>query len=220
MGIAAPSLRARVVVADPPWPFKDRLTMAKTKRGAESNYAVMTVDQIAAFEMPYAVADDALLFLWRVSSMQAEALRVMEAWGFDQKSEIVWEKLTAKGKRAFGMGRYVRMAHEVCLIGRRGRAKVRDRSVRSVFSAPVGPHSQKPDAFYDIVERLSEGPYVELFARRRRPGWLSYGLELPAEPACIYCGGAGSYRDDLSGGESYCTCLAGVARKSSDAEAG
>lgn len=195
---------ARVLTADPGWQFGDKLTMSDVKRGAGSNYRTMTLPDILSFQMPHAIADDALLFLWRVGAMQEEALSVMRAWGFAPKSEIVWVKTsrpidklpiiaykgltTASGVETgvgvegcgifFGMGRYVRNCHETCLIGRRGRAKVKDRSVRSVFFAPVGKHSEKPEAFYDIVEKLADGPYVELFARRQRAGWLCFGDEV------------------------------------------
>lgn len=165
----------RVVVADPPWKPKDKLP--GKGRGAVKHYPVMRTDAICAFSLP-PIADDALLFLWWVSWMPADALRVVEAWGFDVKSEIVWLKRTRTGKRSFGMGRYVRMEHEVCLIARRGRAKVRDRSVRSTFEAPMGRHSEKPREFFDIVQRLSAGPYVELFAREKREGWTCLGNEV------------------------------------------
>lgn len=175
---------ARVLCADPPWQFGDKLTMAATKRGSGSNYSTMSLEEVKAFQSPSPIADDALLFLWSVAAMKQEALEVMRAWGFAPKSEIVWVKtsgpvqLHAMPKLAFGMGRYVRNCHETCLIGRRGKAKVQCRSVRSVFFAPAGRHSAKPEAFYDLVEKLSPGPYVELFARRQRPGWRCFGDEL------------------------------------------
>ncbi len=78
-----------------------------------------------------------------------------------------------------GMGRTVRAEHETCLIATRGRPSVRSRSVRSTFTAPVGAHSAKPDSFYSLVEQLCHGPFAELFARRRRPGWTQHGNQLP-----------------------------------------
>jgi N6-adenosine-specific RNA methylase IME4 len=166
----------RVLVADAPWRFSDRLP-GKT-RGAESQYACLSVDDIKRFPLPE-LAQDALLFFWRVSAMQQEALDVIAAWGFELKSELVWIKTTTSGGRAFGMGRYVRHCHETCLIARRGSGKVRSRSVRSVFDAPIGRHSEKPERFYELVEELADGPYVEMFARRRRDGWTCLGNELP-----------------------------------------
>jgi N6-adenosine-specific RNA methylase IME4 len=123
------------------------------------------------------LADDCLLFLWRVASMQQEALDVCKAWGFKQKTEIVWHKLTRTGKTHFGMGHYTRASHETCLVCVRGRPKIKSRSVRSIFSAPVGIHSEKPSAFFTLVEELSDGPYVELFSRRTRRNWTCLGLE-------------------------------------------
>jgi|HubBroStandDraft_2_1064218.scaffolds.fasta_scaffold12713_5 N6-adenosine-specific RNA methylase IME4 len=170
----------RVLVADPPWSFGDKLPGAS--RGAEKNYRVLTLKDIEAFPLP-PMADDSLLLLWRVSSQVEEAYRVVRAWGFEPKSEIVWRKLTPSGKAHFGMGRYVRAAHESCIVARRGRFKPRSRSVRSVFEAATGAHSQKPDEFYDLVEELAEGPYVELFARRARIGWCQFGDQLPGGAA-------------------------------------
>lgn len=163
------------LVADPPWPFGDKLPGAG--RGAESNYACLSVTDIQKFVLPD-MATDSRLFLWRVASMQQEALDVMKAWGYLLKAEIVWQKLTATGKPWFGMGRTVRMSHETCLIGVRGKPPVLSRSIRSVFAAPYTYHSAKPDAFYSLVEQLSPGPYVELFARRKRENWTTLGDQI------------------------------------------
>lgn len=165
----------KVLVSDPPWLFGDNLP--GPKRGARSHYSCMSVAQICAFGIP-PMAPDSLLFLWRVASMQQEALDVAKAWGFKPKTEIVWHKLTRTGKTHFGMGHYTRAAHETCLVCVRGRPKIKSRSVRSIFSAPVGIHSEKPGAFFSLVEQLSDGPYVELFARRHRVGWRCIGNQL------------------------------------------
>jgi N6-adenosine-specific RNA methylase IME4 len=171
---------ARVLLADPAWRFNDRLP--GPSRGAAKNYEVMTVADICAFPLP-SIATHAWLFLWRVSSQVEEAYQVVRAWGFTPKSEIVWEKVTVGGKPHFGMGRYVRASHETCIVAVRGRVQPADRAVRSRFTAPVRGHSEKPEAFYALVERLSPGPYVELFGRRRRPGWTVLGNQVPAEAA-------------------------------------
>ena len=170
----------RVVLADPPWLFGDRLP--GPGRGAEKHYGCLTVPELCAFPLP-PLADDCTLFLWRVASMQYEALEVMQAWGFNLKTEIVWLKQTKNGKRHFGMGRTVRAEHETCLVGTRGRPVTLAKNIRSTFEAVVAEHSAKPDAFYAIVEALRDGPYVELFARRRRVGWTSLGNQVPADTA-------------------------------------
>ena len=167
---------ARVLVADPAWTFNDKLP--GPSRGAAKNYRVMSLADICAFTLP-PFERDAWLFLWRVSSQVEAAYQVVRAWGFVAKTELVWEKLTVGGKAHFGMGHYLRAAHETCIVAVRGAPKPRARNVRSRFAAPVGVHSEKPEAFYELVERLTDGPYVELFARRRRPGWFCFGDELP-----------------------------------------
>jgi N6-adenosine-specific RNA methylase IME4 len=206
---------ARVLVADPPWLFGDRTP----HKGAEDHYACLPLPQIIQFPLP-PIADNAVLFLWRVGAGNDEgslgegAYAVARAWGFTPRSEMVWRKTrlckncggngwtpiahaepayaevrvwceTCHGrgyKVAIGMGRYVRGAHEVCLIATRGKRPPVDKSVRSVFDAPRQEHSRKPDRFYDIVEKLyPEGPHVELFARRGREGWHCYGDQITME---------------------------------------
>ena len=184
----------KVVVADPPWSFGDKLP-GKT-RGAERNYKVMSQEEIEAYQLP-AIAPDALLFLWRVASQVEEACAVTRAWGFTPKSEIVWVKTSSLDSQVeylagrmpklhFGMGRYVRMSHENCIIAARGKALsiVESHSVRSVFFAPVGRHSEKPEEFYQLVEEMAPNarPRLELFARRHREGWTCLGDELDEAP--------------------------------------
>jgi N6-adenosine-specific RNA methylase IME4 len=168
----------KVLVSDPAWGMRDNLP--GKGRGARKHYACMSIDDLCRMEIPL-MADDSLLFLWRLSSMPDEALRLARAWGFRPHSEMIWRKLTKTAtKEHFGMGRIVRGAHEPCLICVRGKPKIRNRSVRSVFSAPVGRHSEKPGLFYSLVEELSEGPYAETFARKHRAGWTCFGNELPS----------------------------------------
>lgn len=173
------------LVADPPWLFNDNLP--GRKRGAGCHYRCMSLEEICAFAMP-PLADDAFLVLWRVASMQREALDVAGAWGFEEPNcEIVWVKTKALtrpptepiAKRLrMGMGRVTRNVHEVALVCRRGKPKRLRADVPSVFFAPRGRHSEKPDEFYTLIEKLFPGPYVELFARRHRPGWTCMGDEV------------------------------------------
>lgn len=175
---------ARVLLADCPWRFSDNLP--GDGRGAAKNYRTLSVEQLMRFPLP-AFEQDAILFLWRVAAMPQEALDVARCWGFKVKSEIIWAKLTKTGKPWIGMGHYVRNSHETCLVATRGKFKVADRSVRDRFEAKVPVddkgeyiHSAKPLEFYEIVEKLSgRGPYVELFSRGFRPGWISFGDQLP-----------------------------------------
>ena len=175
------------IVADPPWQPRDKLP--GKGRGAAKHYPTMATDDLCRFlGGTWAnVADDCVLMLWRLASMQADALRVADAWGFRVVSEVVWQKLTKNGKPHFGMGRTVRASHETALVCVRGRASrvIQSHRVRSTFSAPVPCgadgrpiHSAKPDEFFVIVEELCAGPYLELFARKRRERWLQIGNQL------------------------------------------
>ena len=170
-----------VLAADPPWLFRDKLP--GKRRGASANYRCITLEEIKAFRLPRQVvsAPDAVLFLWRVSAMEQEALDVARAWGFSPYGELIWQKMTKHGKEHFGMGRIFRASHETCLVAVRGRVIPAVHDVRSTFRAPVGLHSEKPAAFYRVIERLYPDAHrYEIFARRPRVGWAQWGNELGA----------------------------------------
>ena len=175
---------ARVLCVDAPWPFRDKLPGGG--RGAEKHYKVMTLSDIIRMPLP-PIAEDAVMFFWRVSSMVPEAYEVVRAWGFTAKSEIVWNKTDSKGQLSLGMGRIVRGSHETCIVATRGKGIVPLSKVeKTSFLAPRGRHSEKPEEFFRIVERLYPlemwpEAHVELFARKRREGWISFGDELPPE---------------------------------------
>lgn len=173
-----------VVVSDPPWKFGDSLP--GDTRGASKQYSCMSVSDICAMRPPYHDQPDSVLFLWRVSSMVEEAYHVIRAWGYVPKTELVWEKLTSKGKPHFGMGRYVRASHETCVIAARGKAFPSNRGVRSRFSAKAGVHSRKPPEFFAIVESMyPASPKAEMFARAIRSGWEQSGMELGKLEAAV-----------------------------------
>lgn len=161
------------LVTDPPWTFQDRLGV----KGASAHYGCLSLSELKGFPLP-PLADNGYLFLWRVAALQSEALELAKAWGYTIKTELVWRKLTATGKRHFGLGRHFRAEHEICLVGTRGKPKPLRHDLRTVFEAQVRQHSRKPDEFYRLVESFCPGPRAELFARQRRPGWLSLGNEV------------------------------------------
>lgn len=159
-----------VVCADPPW----TPVFGKTSsRSVTRHYQTMTTEDICAFEVP--AAHNSLLFLWATAPMLLHALKVLEAWGYSYRSGMIWDK----GKA--GTGKWVRGQHEHILIGRRGKFPAPSPGTLpvSVIQAPRRAHSQKPEELQDMVERVYPGlRYLELFARRRRPGWTCVGDEL------------------------------------------
>lgn len=173
-----------LISADPAWRFGDRLTMSKVKRGADAQYhSTMSIAEICALPVREFAAEDAVLCLWRPSSFAREALAVVDAWGFEVKTEIVWYKVRPSGKAHFGMGRLTRAACEVaylCTRGRPGRHLTR-RNLRNVFVSPPLRHSAKPDHIQTELASMMPGPALELFARRDLgPPWTCIGNECPS----------------------------------------
>lgn len=182
-----------VIVADPPWSFKDKLTMSKVKRGADANYETLSIIDLAELPVDKWASPDALLALWVPSSLLGQGLDLMATWGFEQKQILTWVK-TTKGegvvelptedtKLAFGMGRYFRGCTEHALIGTCGKMTqlIKSKSERNVILHPAMPHSQKPELLQDALERMvPKGNKLELFARRDRKGWTCVGDECPS----------------------------------------
>lgn len=170
--LALPMGRWSLIYADPPWCYRD---LGHSRRIGKQ-YPVMSADSIAAFPIESLCQADCVLFLWSTVPLLSDTLRVMAAWGFKYKSNLVWDK------EIFGMGHYARIQHELLLLGTRGHLpKVSDHSVSSVIRSRRGKHSVKPIAAYEVIERLYPTlSKIELFARTRRIGWDAWGLELAA----------------------------------------
>lgn len=167
-----------IFVTDPPWENDD----AWGAKGAAAKYQCIPTEAIMRFALPLPVvrAEVSVCFLWAISSMLPDALRVMKAYDYRYHSMMMWEKLTKSGRPSFGGGRIVRGSHEPCLIGVRGEGYFPiDKAVRSRFAAKVGEHSEKPDEFFALLERMyPNSRRYEQFARKVRPGWIQQGDQL------------------------------------------
>jgi N6-adenosine-specific RNA methylase IME4 len=170
------------IVADPPWRYNATGTAAggMKVRTAEAHYDTMSQEEIAAIDVASMAADDAHLYMWVTNPVLTEqrlrggpnAIAIMRAWGFEPKTMLTW----IKGENGGGMGFYFRGDTEHVLFGVRGNAPIPPSVRRSnVFRGAKGAHSAKPDSFLDIVEQVSPGPYLELFSRRARFGWDTWG---------------------------------------------
>ena len=120
------------------------------------------------------VADNAHLHLWTTNAFLREAFTVIEAWGFQYKSCLVWIK------PQLGMGNYWRVSHEFLLLGVRGSSPFEDKTCRSWLSNRRTRHSKKPFAFRRLIEKVSPGPYLELYGREEQPQteWTVYGNQV------------------------------------------
>jgi N6-adenosine-specific RNA methylase IME4 len=176
--LAASGFKAGAILADPPWRFVTRSERGEG-RSANQHYRTEGLDQIKQLPVEHLAADDAVLFMWVVDWCPAQALEVIEAWGFRHKTtSFTWAKQSGDGWH-MGQGYWTRANPEDCWLATRGNPKRLYEDVRQLIVAPVMEHSRKPDEIYDRIERLIEGPYLEIYARRERPGWVSWGNELP-----------------------------------------
>ena len=165
----------RTILIDPPWSFKTYSDKGK-KKSAEIHYSTMPFERLRKLHIP--AAEDACLFLWCIDTHLPEALRLIDAWGFTYKTvAFTWIKTTKDGQPAFGTGYWTRKSSELCLLATRGKPKRLSRGVRQGILEPRREHSRKPDCVYERIEKLVEGPYLEIFARTQKQGWDSIGNE-------------------------------------------
>lgn len=159
------------ILADPPW--KKNQTGV---RGAANHYDLMSLERIKAMPVADLAADNSHLYMWCPNGLLEDALEVIKAWGFTYRSMLVWIK------PRLGLGVYIRNAHETLLFATHGKCPVKFKAQPSWLFAPfLPPHSHKPEEQFAVIQRLSDGPYLELFARRRTPGWDVWGNEIESD---------------------------------------
>ena len=167
------------ILADPPWQFQNRTGKMAPEHKRLARYSTMTLDDILGLPVRDLARDTAHLYLWVPNALLPEGLRVMEAWGFSYKTNLVWHKIRKDGgPDGRGVGFYFRNTTELILFGVRGnnaRTLSPGRRQVNIIKTMKREHSRKPDELYPIVESCSSGPYLELFARGPRPGWTVWG---------------------------------------------
>lgn len=161
--IATPAVegRYRTLVIDAPW---DHEGFSLAGRGMPE-YAVMSQDELLELAVAEWAEENAHLYLWTTNNFLGKAYELMAAWGFQYKTLLTWVK------PRIGLGSYFRSSTEHVLFGVRGEMMTRARDIPTHFEAATGKHSEKPDTFYELVERASYPPYLDVFARRERDGW-------------------------------------------------
>lgn len=168
------------ILADPPWQFQNRTGKMAPEHRRLLRYPTMELKEILELPVPKLAAAKSHLYLWVPNALLQEGLRVMEAWGFTYKSNLVWYKVRKDGgPDGRGVGFYFRNVTELILFGVRGsmRTLTPGRTQVNILSTRKREHSRKPDEIYDLVEACSPGPYLELFARFSRQGWAQWGNE-------------------------------------------
>lgn len=163
----------KTILVDPPWP-----TYQTGRRGAVQHYPLMSLERIKAMPVRDLAADDGHLWLWCTNATLRDGYDVAEAWGYIVRSPLTWIKFR------LGMGHWLRNSTEHLLFATRGKAPVNFRSQPTWINAPVQEHSVKPAEQFAVIERISDGPYLELFARRRPPStadWSVWGNQIDSD---------------------------------------
>ena len=182
-----PSGGYSVVIADPPWAYELRETDITHR--ARCRYPQMSIQEICMMPVDHICADDAYLLLWTTANHLKFSYAVMEAWGFRDCGIHTWVKTTKDGRKIrYGVGHYGRNCTEFLMVAKRGKIKAFTNlgitDMATAFVAPIGEHSAKPEEFYlraDRVLAATGGAGIELFARKRRAGWDSWGSEIESE---------------------------------------
>lgn len=167
----ATDVRYPIIYADPPWRYENP-PMGDTNRSIENHYPTMTLEEICALPVRELSTDDAMLYLWATAPKLAECMQVIEAWGFEYRTNIVWDK------EHIGMGYHARNQHEILLIAKRGNIPPPEagKQPASVHREKRTEHSAKPIFYYEMIEAAyPQLPKIELFSRSLRDGWGAWG---------------------------------------------
>jgi N6-adenosine-specific RNA methylase IME4 len=174
--LALPDKKYGVIYGDPEWRFEVWSRETGLDRAADNHFLTSVLEVIKSRPIKTIAADNCALFLWTTVPFENKAHEVMAAWGFEYKSQVIWDK----GQQ--GTGYWFRNVHEILLFGTRGNvpAPAPGTQWQSVIHALPSKHSEKPDVFYELIESYFPNlPKIELNARRGRAGWDSWGLEAP-----------------------------------------
>ncbi len=175
----------RTLYADPPWQFANRTGKMAPEHKRLNRYSTMKLEDIKRLPVSEAAAEKSHLYLWVPNALLPSGLEVMKAWGFEYKTNLIWEKVRKDGMPdGRGVGFYFRNTTEILLFGIKGennRTLDPGRSQVNLLRTQKREHSRKPDEFVSLIEACSPGPYLELFARGNRPGWDMWGNQANAD---------------------------------------
>ena len=174
------------IYADPPWRFQNRTGKVAPEHKRLSRYETMSLEEIKALPVKEITGDKAHLYLWVPNALLPDGLAVMDAWGFEYKGNLIWEKVRKDGyPDGRGVGFYFRNVTEILLFGIKkksapNRTLAPARSQVNLIRSQKREHSRKPDEFIPIIESCSQAPRIELFARGDREGWDMWGNQADA----------------------------------------
>ena len=169
----------KTIYADPPWQFQNRTGKVAPEHKRLNRYPTMKLEDIMKLPVGDVADEKSHLYLWVPNALLPEGLQVMEAWGFEYKTNLIWEKTRKDGEPdGRGVGFYFRNVTEILLFGIKGeknRTLDPGRSQVNLIRAMKKEHSRKPEEFIDLIEKCSNAPYLEVFARGNRDSWDMWG---------------------------------------------
>jgi len=168
----------KTILADPPWRFMNRYSAGSPEYSKNFHYNTLPLQEICNMPVQNIAAENAHLYLWVPNALLGEGLKVMKEWGFKYKTNIVWNKVRKDGEPdGGGLGYYFRNATEMVLFGVRGKLRTSHagRTQVNIIKSRRREHSRKPDELYNIIEKCSPYPYLELFARGTHSDWYAWG---------------------------------------------
>lgn len=169
----------KTIYADPPWQFQNRTGKVAPEHKRLTRYPTMKLEDIKKLPISQVADDKCHLYLWVPNALLPDGLEVMKAWGFEYKTNLIWEKVRKDGEPdGRGVGFYFRNVTEILLFGIKGeknRTLKPGRSQVNLIRSIKREHSRKPDEFISLIEHCSPGRYLELFARGNREKWDSWG---------------------------------------------
>lgn len=175
----------RTIYADPPWQFQNRTGKVAPEHKRLTRYSTMRLAEIVQLPVAEVAEERSHLYLWVPNALLPEGLSVMKAWGFEYKTNIIWEKVRKDGMPdGRGVGFYFRNVTEILLFGIRGdknRTLEAGRSQVNLIRSMKREHSRKPDEIISLIESCSSAPFLELFARGDRAGWDMWGNQATAD---------------------------------------
>ncbi|NSW52615.1 MAG: S-adenosylmethionine-binding protein [Anaerolineae bacterium] len=178
-------LKFKTILADPPWQFQNRTGKMAPEHKRLNRYPTMKLEDIKGLPVSKVADEVCHLYLWVPNALLPEGLEVLRTWGFQYKTNIIWEKVRKDGEPdGRGVGFYFRNVTEVLLFGIKGtkaRTLAPARSQVNLIRSQKREHSRKPDEIFEVIERCSPGPYLELFARGERDGWTLWGNQANEE---------------------------------------
>jgi N6-adenosine-specific RNA methylase IME4 len=166
------------ILIDPPWQFANRTGKMAPEHKRLRRYGTLTLEEIKSIPVGDAAKTQSHLYLWVPNALLMEGLECMKHWGFEYKTNLIWHKIRKDGgPDGRGVGFYFRNTTEMVLFGVKGSLRTLEpgRSQVNIIRSQKREHSKKPDELYEIIEACSPAPYLELFARGERKGWVQWG---------------------------------------------